>query len=242
MEQMRALDLLFSTNMNFLRSTLPCRALLGPAVAFVAATATRIDDATVWSGPLFAYTQPTPAPTQAANQDRITTNVWLTRASSKGLFNAFLETNATSVSPLGTEWAFGALTNYASLAFSNWSGLLNGQSPTTLVGQQMVVHLTADDIYVGIEITVWGSGGSGGFAYQRTTPEINLTGATVIGTQFSFDYTAGPGLEYLIESSSNLVDWIPLATNSPSGATASFSDTVNAAGPAFYRVGLIASP
>ncbi len=181
-------------------------------------------------------------PTQATNQDRITTNVWLTRASSKGLFNAASETNATTLSPAGTEWAFGALTNYASLAFTNWLGLLNGESPTNLVGRQMVAHLTADDIYISIDFSFWGSGNTGGFAYGRSTPGVNLSGTTVSNGQFTFSYEADAGLTYVIASSSNLVDWTPLQTNVPTGGTAQFSGPVNPTGTSFYRVGLSANP
>ncbi|MFT5848171.1 hypothetical protein, partial [Psychroserpens sp.] len=42
------------------------------------------------------------------SQDRITPNVWLTRANSRGLFNIVLETefdNGNYTSPLDTEWA-----------------------------------------------------------------------------------------------------------------------------------------
>jgi hypothetical protein len=202
-----------------------------------------VDAAAVWNGPLIAYSQPAPVPTQAANQDRITTNVWLTRAASKGLFNAFSETNATTLSPAGTEWAFGALSNYSSLSFTNWLGLLNGQSPTTLVGQPMVIHLTADDIYVSIDFLVWGSGGSGGYTYERSTaPPLNLSGAIGAGGQFTFSYEAGPGLEYVIESSSNLVDWLPVETNAPSVGTAQFSETNGPTGTMFYRVELSPNP
>jgi hypothetical protein len=166
----------------------------------------------------------------------------LTRASSKGLFNAFSETNATALSPAGTEWAFGSLSNFASLSFTNWNALLNGASPTTLVGQEMVLHLMDDDIYLGIEITVWGSGGSGGFAYQRTTPVINVSADGVSGGNFSFDSTSDPGLEYVIETSSNLVEWVPIATNSGAGGTVTFSNAVNVTGSGFYRVVGTASP
>src|SRR5271165_5031204 len=96
---------------------------------------------TVWSGPLITFNQPSPDPTQATNQDRITPDVWLTRAASKGLFNAFSETNATALSPANTEWAFGTLNNYAALNYTSWLAWLNGASPATLVDQQAVVHL-----------------------------------------------------------------------------------------------------
>lgn len=226
------------------RSTL-CQALRGVVFALTLAALPQMDAATLWTGLLFTYNQASPDPTQATNQDRITPDVWLTRATSKGLFNAFLETNATALSPAGTEWAFGALTNYASLEFTNWLGLLNGKSPTTLVGQQMVLYLTSDDIYISIALTFWGSGGSGGFTYQRSTQAptgFDLSGATVSNDDFTFNYTAAAGLSYVIESSPDLLDWVSLATNVASGSTASFSDPVGSAGARFYRVSQLPNP
>ena len=199
--------------------------------------------ATVWNGPLFTYAQPASDPTQATNQDRITPDVWLTRAASKGLFNAFYETNATAFSPTNTEWAFGTLTNYASLHYTNWLAWLNGASPVTLVGQQLVVHLISDDIYLSMQVTVWGAGGSGGFAYQRSTPTpVNLSGAIINNGQFSFSYTADAGVSYVVQSSTNLVDWVSLATNVASSSPMFFTNTFNSTGANFYRVGSLASP
>ena len=202
-----------------------------------------IHAAIVWNGPLITYNQPSPDPTQATNQDRITPDVWLTRASSKGLFNAFYETNATALSPTNTEWAFGTLTNYASLQYTNWLAWLNGASPTTLVGKQAVLHLITDDIYISIKITTWNSGGSGGFAYQRSTPTpASLSGASINNDQFSFSYTADAGISYVVQSSTNLVDWVSLATNVASGSPVPFTDAMNPAGAGFYRVGRLPNP
>jgi len=59
--------------------------------------------ATVWNGPILSYTQPSLDPAQPANQDRLTANVWLTRASSSGLFDAATESAFThGTSPAGT--------------------------------------------------------------------------------------------------------------------------------------------
>jgi hypothetical protein len=199
--------------------------------------------ATVWSGPVIAYNQPSSDPTQASNQDRITPDVWLTRAASKGLFNAFSETNATTLSPTNTEWAFGSLTNYASLHYTNWLAWLNGLSPTTLVGQPVVLHLISDDIYISIQFTLWVPGGSGGFAYQRSTPPtFNLSGASISNGQFTFSYSADTGFSYVVQSSTNLVDWVSLATNVASGNPVPFSDPFDAAGTRFYRVGRLPNP
>jgi hypothetical protein len=194
--------------------------------------------AVIWLGPMITYNQPAPDPTQAANQDRITPDVWLTRAASKGLFNAYSETNATALSPAGTEWAFGALTNHASLEFTNWLGLLNGKSPTTLVGQPMVVHLTNDDIYIALDLSFWGSMSNGGFTYERSAPApVNLSGGAVSNGQFTFNYTANEGQSYVVQSSSNLVDWTALATNVAPGNIVLFGDSYNSTAPRFYRVG-----
>ena len=46
--------------------------------------------------------------TQTANQDRVTDNVWITRADTRGLFNIAEETAYSNYySPAGTEWSYG---------------------------------------------------------------------------------------------------------------------------------------
>jgi hypothetical protein len=199
--------------------------------------------ATIWTGPLFTYNQPSADPTQASNQDRITPDVWLTRAASKGLFNAFAETNATTFSPTNTEWALGTLTNYSSLHYTNWLAWLNGASPSTLIGQPAVVHLIADDIYVSVQFTVWVPGGSGGFAYQRSTPAlVSLAGASIQNGQLRFNYIADAGFIYVVQSSTNLLDWVAVATNVAPGNPVQFSDTINPINNRFYRVGRWPNP
>ena len=199
--------------------------------------------ATVWNGPLIVYRQPTADPTQVSNQDRLTPDVWLTRAASKGLFNAFYETNATTLSPTNTEWSFGTLDNYATLNYTNWLAWLNGSSPTTLVGKQTVLHLISDNIYLSVQFTNWAAGGSGGFAYQRSTPSPALLSGTAISNQiFSFTYSTSAGYTYAVQSSSNLVDWASVATNIAAGGSLTFSNGSGGVGPEFYRVSRVAGP
>jgi hypothetical protein len=211
--------------------------LAGTTLTFLTVGSMSMSAAIIWTGPLINYNQPSPDPTQAPNQDRLTPDMWLTRAASKGLFNAFYETNATALSPTNTEWAFGALTNYGSLNFTNWLAWLNGKSPTTLVGQPAVVHLISDDVYLSIQFTAWAAGGSGGFAYERSTPApVSLAVTNFSGGQFSFNYNTEAGFTYVIQCSSNLVNWVPLATNSAAGASLLFSNAVSSIGAQFYRV------
>ena len=133
--------------------------------------------AQVWTGPLTTFTQAAGAnPALPANQDRLTGDVWLTRATTMGLYNAETETVYTKFSsPAGTAWALGALADYATLAYTNWEGLYGGSvggGPTALVGKQTVVHLLADDIYLSVVLTAWAAHG-GGFSYQRSTPAVS---------------------------------------------------------------------
>jgi len=137
-----------------------------PAVALPAKAAT------IWDGPPITFSETTTNWMVPINQDRMTDNVWITRADAQGIFNAKTETGFShDFSPADTAWADGALTNYASLTYTNWNywAKTNHAGPPSTVGVDAVVHLISDDIYLGIKFTFWG--GSGGlFAYQRTTP------------------------------------------------------------------------
>src|SRR5437016_91524 len=74
-----------------------------------------VKGSTVWNGPVITFTETAGANgTQAADQDRMTSDVWLTRNVIQGLYNAATEPGYTHFSsPAGTEWAYGALANYS---------------------------------------------------------------------------------------------------------------------------------
>lgn len=193
----------------------------------------------IWDGPMIGYNQPAPVSNQASNQDRITPDVWLTRTNSKGLFNAFNEKSAGNISPSNTLWAFGNITNYSTLMYTNWLALLNRNSPVTLIGQPMVVYLTPDDIYFSILITNWPSGGAGGFGYLRSTPVVSYSGTTVSNGQFSFNYSTETNFAYDIISSTNLVDWVSVSTNMASSSSTMYSTAANPEAMKFYQVNLL---
>lgn len=325
--------------MHSITERLPsARALRGVLLALLAAAASSTPAATVWTGSATNYNQPGTDPTQPANQDRLTSNIWLTRAGSQGLFNARTEAFFTHfVSPADTEWANGTTANYSSLSYTDWntwSKIVNGGPPST-VGVDAVLHLISEDIYLDIKFTFWGGAG-GGFAYQRSTPQagpptptVNITsptngatfiapatfqidaaatvtsgsvtnvsffangsplgsdqsnpfsigsgglpagayGLTAVATaagisstsavvnisvlapgaiilsspkitagQFSFDYTANVGLNYVVENSSNLLNWLPLSTNTASSNLVHFTNGVVPGGTRHYRVGQV---
>ena len=132
---------------------------------------------TTWDGPTMTFTKANNAnPTLEANQDRITSNVWLTRGNSGGqIYNAKTESDSSKISsPADTQWAFGTTANLGSLTFASFRGT---SKPQNAVGQNMVLHLVTDDIYIDIKITSWTSGSTsgGGFTYQRSTdPSLSI--------------------------------------------------------------------
>lgn len=141
--------------------------------------------ATVWSGPPIAFTkQPFADPTLAESQDRLTSQVALTRGSAQGLYNPVREPAYSGTSPAGTRWAFAGLrgnpatgfaaSNYANLNFSTWEVALGGRPSLAgnIVDRPAVVHLVDEDIYLDIMFTDWsiGGGGGGGFGYARGSP------------------------------------------------------------------------
>jgi hypothetical protein len=71
---------------------------------------------------------------------------------------------------------------------------------------------------------------------------VNLSGTTVNSGQLSFSYTADAGLAYVVQSSTNLVDWVSLATNVASGSSVLFTNALDSAGASFYRVGRLPNP
>jgi len=131
--------------------------------------------ATIWTGPLTSFTPATPY-RGTGDRDQLTPNVALTRATPSGggtggLFNAVTETSFTKfISPADTEWAVGALADYATLSYSDWTTAGGGNPVHNYVGEQLVVHLISDDIYLSLEFTSLPAGP--GFSYIRSTPPV----------------------------------------------------------------------
>jgi hypothetical protein len=147
------------------------------SLILMALSAASAEAATIWNGPITNFSKANNAnPTLAANQDRLTGDIWLTRGSSQGLYNANAESFFSHFSsPAGTQWATGFLTNYASLSYTDWNSWAKGVNagPPSTVGLNAVVHLIPDDIYLSVRFTSWtGAGGGGGFSYIRSTPLI----------------------------------------------------------------------
>lgn len=192
--------------------------------------ASRGDCAIIWNGPPLAFTNQS-----ITDIDRITPDVWITRGSSLGIFNAESEASFQHFfSPSNTEWANGTTADYATLSYTDWNTwakIVNGGPPNT-VGTNAVVHLIAEDIYLDLKFTSWPVGA--GFSYIRSTPGVapvppvlNTALASGDGT-FQFSFTNVPGYNFTILAVTNIslapTNWIALGLA-----------TYSLAGPGFYE-------
>jgi hypothetical protein len=180
-----------------------------PVVLFLFATAAAAQPI-VLSGYATTFTKANGAnPSLPDNQDRITSNVAITRGTSGGgIYNALAESgfpvmDPNAISPKFTQWATDinnpdatiAATNWEELAFDTWVnayGGLMGAGPNTedrdAVLRIIRGDIGLDDIYLDIRFTDWISGGSGGFTYERaSTPTGDYNGDAFVDAA---DYVA----------------------------------------------------
>jgi len=131
----------------------------------------------VWTGDAVVFSKAGGAdPSLAANQDRISPNVWITRGGLAGLYNALTEASYVPGSPAGTEWAAGDIADHATLTYLPWVDAV-AHCPPCAVGVPYVLHLITEDIYIPVTMTDWGEGiiDGGRFSYTRGTPEAVAT-------------------------------------------------------------------
>ena len=143
----------------------------GSSTTDTTATDSSTLEPTVWSGELVTFTKTDGSdPNDESNQDRLTSNVWITRGNGGGqIYNAAVNSSANKeLSPVGTEWAVGLLDDRATLTFENFRSAVT--KPQEVVDTNLVVHLIEDDIYLSVVFTSWSAGQKGGFQYQRSTP------------------------------------------------------------------------
>lgn len=140
--------------------------------------------------------------TLEANQDRITDNAWLTRAGSGWLFNYADEVSKNNNSPSGTQWALGTTDDLSSLSFQTFYSLWEDDL-SNIAGNDMVVYLESDDLYLDINFSSWTSGSSngGGFSYTRAkgpapTP---LTQSFEDSAGFAIKFDGGDSYESYLE-------------------------------------------
>ncbi|MCB0791982.1 MAG: hypothetical protein KDB97_09465, partial [Flavobacteriales bacterium] len=139
---------------------------------------------TIWDGGSLNFTN-TPG---GGEQDAIAAQTSLTRDASGPIYNTICEGSPGGagcgyLGPCNTEWAIGTIANWNTYTYDTWVNT-NGCAPPTMVGQAWVCHLIAEDIYLQVNWTGWGSGGSGGFTYNRTTMPLVACDNTLNGGQY----------------------------------------------------------
>ncbi|MDB4643534.1 cadherin repeat domain-containing protein [Flavobacteriaceae bacterium] len=130
---------------------------------------------TIWEGASMTFTKDDGGdPTNSSQQDHLTDNVKITRGNSGGqIYNIVSEAAAVKeTSPADTEWSIGTIDQIDELTFETFRAATNG-TPKNVVGQDMVLHLVTDDIYISIRFTSWSTGKAGGFAYVRSTENVD---------------------------------------------------------------------
>lgn len=123
------------------------------------------------------------------NQDCITDEVCLTRASTRSLFNAVSETESTGSSPAGTEWAAGRTIEVEAADYDSFSKSVDSD-PRGAIGQPLSLHIVGTDLYYDVVLTDW-TGGGGGFAYTRSRaliPGCTTSGNTNYDPQATADH------------------------------------------------------
>ena len=84
------------------------------------------------------------------NQDRITDNVWITRAEQKPLFNIAAEASYDSAprlyinavgSPENTEWVFGRTQDVSLDSYQPWQAAIGGRIPRGMLGRFISLHV-----------------------------------------------------------------------------------------------------
>lgn len=106
---------------------------------------------------------------EASNQDRITDEVWITRSIDGGeIYNAKSESESDKgSSPQGTQWALGTIADIDNLSFRSFRDAVD--KPQDVVGKDLVLFLTQEEIFISVKFTAWTQGKGGGFAYERST-------------------------------------------------------------------------
>lgn len=129
--------------------------------------------ATIWNSGSYTFTRGT-----TGTQDCIVPSTCLARITV--LYNSVTGTVSGRQpcpgyqGPTNTEWAYGDISNWATLTYKKLFDL-NECSPPGMVGRPMVLHLISDNIYIQLTFNYWFSADSG-FSYTRTTgPQTTAT-------------------------------------------------------------------
>jgi hypothetical protein len=142
------------------------------------------------------------------------------------------------------------LTNLTLLANDAVLRSQNGPSPTltasvnTLVPGSYTLRLASRGyLQWGSATSPYGPFTSGPVNVTIVAPSEVLLGAPHISNgQVSFNYTVNAGLKYVVKSSSDLVAWQPVLTNTPAATPSIFTESAAGGTARFYKVDRLPNP
>lgn len=186
---------------------------------------------TAWPqhGGYFAYTRSTPA---AAGPSPTVT---ITNPTNGAVFAAPANVTIAVTATVSN----GSVTNVAFFANTNSLGATNS-APFAITAESLVAgtySLKAVATAGGVSAT------SAVVSISVVTPiAFTLSSPSITNSQFAFNYAANVGLSYVVQNSSNLVNWLSLGTNVPTSNSVHFSDSLTTNGVRYYRVGRMPNP
>jgi hypothetical protein len=186
---------------------------------------------TAWpsGGGFFAYTRSTPPAGGTVPA------VTITNPANNAVFAAPANVKIGATATV----AGGSVTNVAFFANTNLLGSAES-APFTITSGSLAAGsyaLTAVATAAGISAT----SSVVNIAVVSPIP-IALSSPRITNNQFAFDYSANPGLSYVVQDSSNLIDWLPLVSNVPSSNSMHFTDSFTSNCARYYRVGRMPNP
>lgn len=135
-----------------------------------------------------------------------------------------------------------AVTNVQFFSNSTLLGSTNGPAP--------LFRFTANGLGAGTYALTAIATDNGGLSTTSAPANISVVTPLAVSNyfpavangRFTFQHTANPGLNYVVENSSNFVNWTPVITNTATSNSVSVTDSFIVGGLRFYRVGRLPNP
>jgi hypothetical protein len=185
----------------------------------------------------------------------VTFTQWGTGHSGGFAYTRSTPTPAVSITNPVSGAAFAAPANVKLSADASFIGgtvtnvsFFNGANPLGSV-QAAPFNLTASNLAVGaysLTAVATAAGLSGTSAVVNVSVvnpiAVSISGSQTTNGTFTFRYSANPGLSYIIQTTSNLVNWTPVATNMASTNPAVYSEPLVPTTRRYYRVARLPNP
>ncbi|HEV2454938.1 MAG TPA: hypothetical protein VGY98_11790, partial [Verrucomicrobiae bacterium] len=179
------------------------------------------------------------------NDSSPSTNVLYTAFTNipNGIYSAYLYLMQNNAGATGCVYSVNGCTNYFSefVSFSSASNFVTAVDTNGAVFPYLnyvrLTGLSTGGSNCIVVATVWLGGTDGiGVCGIQLVPPVVLAAGLQAGGRFELQFPAPNGQYYVIESSTNLLSWIPRATNSATGGRIIFTSPAPTNAQQYYRV------